>query len=123
MQKTDLPPEKIMQSVILYYGIAKSYLRGPSRVGQIVRPRAMGMYLMRKYTRLSYPEIAAQFARKDHTTVMSAVKKIERQLKEGQRDVLEAVNFFQTKLGLTVVALEFPHIPFFNVVIREVACA
>lgn len=43
----------------------------------VARPRQMAMYLARKLTDLSFPEIAQEFNRRDHTTVMYAVRTIE----------------------------------------------
>ena len=53
----------------------------------------MSMYLIRKLTNLSLPDIGNEFA-KDHTTVMHAIKKVEASLKGGRKLValLEAVD-------------------------------
>lgn len=50
---------------------------GPRRVKSIVRPRQLIMYLARKYTHLSYPEIGRLLGGKDHTTVIHAERKIQ----------------------------------------------
>jgi chromosomal replication initiator protein len=44
----------------------------------VAHPRMVAMYLTRKLTKLSYPEIGSRFGGKDHSTVISAVRKIER---------------------------------------------
>jgi len=44
----------------------------------VAHPRMVAMYLTRKLTNMSYPEIGSRFGGKDHSTVMSAVRKIER---------------------------------------------
>jgi chromosomal replication initiator protein len=52
-------------------------LLSPSRVAPIARARQLAMYLSRELTDLSLPEIAAAFNRRDHTTVMHAIRKVE----------------------------------------------
>ncbi len=43
----------------------------------VARPRQVAMYLAKKLTSKSLPEIGRKFGGKDHTTVMHAVKRIE----------------------------------------------
>jgi chromosomal replication initiator protein len=52
-------------------------LLSPSRVAPITRARQLAMYLSRQLTDLSLPEIAAAFNRRDHTTVIHAIRKVE----------------------------------------------
>jgi chromosomal replication initiator protein len=52
-------------------------LLSPSRVAPIARARQLAMYLSRELTDLSLPEIAAAFNRRDHTTVIHAIRKVE----------------------------------------------
>jgi chromosomal replication initiator protein len=44
---------------------------------RLVRPRQIAMYLCRRLTKNSYPEIGRAFGGKDHATVMHSFKKIE----------------------------------------------
>jgi len=48
----------------------------------IAQPRQVAMYLSRKLTGSSFPDIAKKFGKRDHTTVMYAVKKMETLAKE-----------------------------------------
>lgn len=47
------------------------------RTAGVVFPRHVAMYLARHMTEASYPEIGRKFGRRDHTTVMSGVRKVE----------------------------------------------
>jgi chromosomal replication initiator protein len=53
-------------------------VKGPKRHRAIAHPRMVAMYLARKLTNMSFPEIGSRFGGKDHSTVISAVRKIER---------------------------------------------
>jgi len=52
-------------------------LKSPKKQKNISVPRQIAMYLARRYTGASYPEIGEKFGGKDHSTVIHAVKKIE----------------------------------------------
>ena len=49
----------------------------PRRSRSLARPRQIAMYLVKKYTTNSLPDIGRKFSNRDHTTVIHAVKKIE----------------------------------------------
>lgn len=69
--------EAIQRAVCSYYDVKLSDLKGTRRSREIVIPRQVAMYLSRKLTGASYPEIGARF-QKDHATVINAVTRIER---------------------------------------------
>jgi chromosomal replication initiator protein len=69
--------ESIQREVATYFDIKLHDLRGPKRLQSVARPRMIAMYLARKLTGSSFPEIGHRFGGKDHSTVISAVKKIE----------------------------------------------
>ena len=52
----------------------------------IAEPRQVAMYLVRKLTNLSFPDIGKEFG-KDHSTVMYNIKKVEVALKDGDTDL------------------------------------
>jgi chromosomal replication initiator protein len=62
--------------------LALERLLSPSRVAPVARARQLAMYLSRELTDLSLPEIAAAFNRRDHTTVMHAIRKVEAKVLE-----------------------------------------
>jgi chromosomal replication initiator protein len=67
----------ILHAVAMYYGLAVTQLQGPERFPSITRGRHVAMYLAKKLTTESYPELGMLFGNRDHTTVVGAVKKIE----------------------------------------------
>lgn len=71
----------IQREVARHYGIKVSDLQSKRRAQAIVRPRHIAMYLAKNLTRCSYPEIGRMFDGRDHTTVMHAVRQIEKGVK------------------------------------------
>jgi len=69
--------ETILREVAGYYGVRLHDLKGPKRHRAVSRPRMVAMYLARRLTGTSFPEIGSRVGGKDHSTVISAVKKIE----------------------------------------------
>jgi len=74
--------ETIQKTVSSYYGLNVSDLLSKKRNKQLVFPRQIAMYLCRKLTDASYPQIGEQFGGRDHTTVLHANAKIEKEIKE-----------------------------------------
>jgi chromosomal replication initiator protein len=64
--------------VAAYFDVKLHDLKGPKRHRSVAHPRMVAMYLCRKLTSMSFPEIGSRFGGKDHSTVISAVRKIER---------------------------------------------
>jgi chromosomal replication initiator protein len=76
-----LTVDTVLKAVASYYGIKVSDLKSPRRHKSIAGPRAVAMFLARKHTKESYPDLGRAFGGKHHTTVISAVDKIDRRLK------------------------------------------
>ena len=74
--------ERIQKSVAEHFRISLSELRAKKRNKNIVLPRQVAMYLSRKLTNMSLPEIGNAFGGKDHTTVIHSCKKIESQIND-----------------------------------------
>ena len=69
--------EDIQKKVAEHCNIRISDMHSARRTRLIARPRQMAMYLSKKLTTSSLPEIGRQFGGKDHTTVLHAVRKVE----------------------------------------------
>ena len=70
--------DKIQNIVSNYYNISLSEMLSQRRSRPLARPRQIAMYLAKKMTTRSLPEIGRRFANRDHTTVIHAVKTITR---------------------------------------------
>ena len=74
--------EKIQKFVAEHFQIKLSDLKSSKRLKNLVFPRQIAMYICRQLTELSYPEIGAKFGGKDHSTIIHAIKKIDRKIEE-----------------------------------------
>lgn len=73
--------KKILDTVAKHFQIKLDELCGSRRDKHIVVPRQVAMYLLRSELKLSFPKIANELGRKDHTTAIHSVEKIEKSLK------------------------------------------
>lgn len=81
-QSREITIENIQKFVANHYQIKTSDLKSAKRLKTLVLPRQIAMYIGRKLTSASYPEIGTKFGGKDHSTVIYAIKKIEKNMKE-----------------------------------------
>lgn len=76
--------EQIKRSVCKKFGVSKQHIESASRKKGVVHPRQIGMYLARKHTTHSYPEIGRRFGGRDHTTILHAFEKIQALVKRDE---------------------------------------
>ena len=69
--------EDIQKIVVNYYNLSMSDFLSSRRSRHVARPRQIAMYLSKKLTTKSLPDIGRKFTGRDHTTVIHAIKKIE----------------------------------------------
>jgi chromosomal replication initiator protein len=69
--------DEIQRKVAEYYAVKLSDLLSARRAREVARPRQVAMYLAKRLTPRSLPEIGRRFGGRDHTTVMHAVKRID----------------------------------------------
>jgi chromosomal replication initiator protein len=81
-KKRMVTPERIAQAVSDYYGVEMEQLKGQKRDKAIVMPRQIAMYLMRAETDASLLRIGAELGGRDHSTVLHACEKINRESQE-----------------------------------------
>jgi chromosomal replication initiator protein len=77
--------DDILKVVGRHYNVARADLLSPRRARSVVVPRQVGMYLAKKLTARSLPEIGRRFGGRDHSTVLHAVRKIEDLMKSDDR--------------------------------------
>ena len=79
-------PSLIISQVCKFYSIDEAVLRGTQKNKGTAEARQVAMYLIRKLTNLSLPDIGKEFAR-DHSTVLYAIRKVEVSLKNGDSNM------------------------------------
>jgi chromosomal replication initiator protein len=70
--------DEIQTQVAEHYRIRKAEMTSARRAREVARPRQVAMYLSKQLTPKSLPDIGRRFGGRDHTTVIHAVKQIER---------------------------------------------
>ena len=84
----------IVKHVARHYGLKVSEIKSKSNSRAIAFPRQVAMYLCKRLTELSYPEIGKLFNDKHHSTVMYSVDKID-QLRESDDDLDRTVDVME----------------------------
>lgn len=78
--------DKIQREVAEFYHIKLADMLSARRAREVARPRQVAMYLAKRLTPRSLPDIGRRFGGRDHTTVMHAIKRIE-QLRAGDGEL------------------------------------
>ena len=92
-------PNLIINQVGKFYNLDEATLKGSQRTKEVAEARHIAIYLVRKLTNLSSPEIGKEFGGRDHTTILASIAKIEEELKKDNktlqnnvRDIIANVN-------------------------------
>jgi len=75
-----LSARQVVERISKHFRVPMEDLLGPKRDKDIVVPRQVAMYMLRSELHLSFPKIARELGRKDHTTAIHSVEKIEQEL-------------------------------------------
>ena len=94
---TRITIDMIQNETCRFFSISMSDLKGSKRSQNIVFPRQIAMYLCRELTDSSQPRIGEKFGGRDHTTVIHAINKISKLIKE-EREVFTMVQQITGKL-------------------------
>ena len=78
----ELSVEEIIKKVSIHFNMKISDIKSAKRLKAVVLPRQIAMYLCRQLTSSSYPEIGDRFGGKDHSTIIHAIRKIEKLMTE-----------------------------------------
>lgn len=90
--------EDIQKSVANHYNIKNSEMHSDRRSRNVARPRQVAMYLSKQMTAFSLPEIGRKFGGRDHTTVMHAIKTINKLMLE-DASIKEDIEIITRNLG------------------------
>lgn len=75
-----ISPKQVIEKTAKHFHVSMDDILGPKRDKDIVVPRQVAMYMLRSELHLSFPKIARELGRKDHTTAIHSIEKIEREL-------------------------------------------
>jgi chromosomal replication initiator protein len=81
-QPEGLTLDRIAKTVASHYKLSVEELKSKNNARQIAVPRQVAMYLCKRLTKHSFPEIGREYGGKHHTTVMHSVGKIDSIIKE-----------------------------------------
>ena len=96
--RREISVEDIMKTVASHFDITVADMKGSRRTRAISEPRQIAMYLCRKHTHHSYPELGRKFGGKDHTTVLAACRKLEDLEEMGSNEFSEAIETLESIL-------------------------
>jgi chromosomal replication initiator protein len=89
--------KQIIEKTARYFQISVEDILGPKRDKDIVVPRQVAMYMLRSELHLSFPKIARELGRKDHTTAIHSIEKIEKESKV-DTEIKTAISELKEKL-------------------------
>ncbi len=90
-------PEKIIQAVSVFYNMKERDILTACRKKEIVRPRQVAMFLLRRELKSSFPFIGRKFGGKDHTTAIHAYNKILKET-ESSENLTEEINLIKEQI-------------------------
>lgn len=89
--------EEIQRKVSEHYDIRLSDMLGPKRTRTLARPRQVAMWLCKQLTSRSLPEIGRKFGKRDHTTIMHGVRKID-ELRQSDSQIADDLEMLRRAL-------------------------
>jgi chromosomal replication initiator protein len=95
-KNTKITPDHIISAVAEYYGIPVEDMVGKSQVRANVTPRSLAMYFCRHLLKLPFMEVGDIFCR-DHSTVMSAIRSIEKQVQNPEGTMRGVIQSLEQK--------------------------
>ena len=96
--RSEITLEDILTTTAGYFNISMSDLLSNKKNRIYSYPRQLAMYLARKFTNLSFKEIGNSFNHKDHSTVIHALRKVEKE-KDEKKDVQKDLSKIESLLG------------------------
>lgn len=92
-----ITPKQVIEKTAKYFHLSIDDILGPKRDRDIVVPRQIAMYMLRNELHLSFPKIARELGRKDHTTAIHSIDKIDRE-KVYDEEIRNALDEIKEKL-------------------------
>lgn len=98
-QQSALTPTRIIQGVAEHFGIKPEDILGKAQTRDCVLPRQISMHLLRHQLKLSFVKIGDLFE-KDHSTVMSSVKLIQKGIETDDKEIANAYRIIYKKIKI-----------------------
>ena len=91
----DFDPNIIIDQVALNYGVNANMLKSKSRVGKLVNPRNIAMYILRKKCNMTYAHIGQLFSGRHHSTIITAINNVENLLSKNAdlKNIIEKIYY------------------------------
>jgi chromosomal replication initiator protein len=97
-EKKEVTAELIINTVAEHFNIPVQDIKGSKRNSEIVQPRHIAMYLIRNMTNISLNSIGDVIGKRDHTTIMHGIEKIDNDIKQYE-DILRTVDVLKKKIN------------------------
>lgn len=97
MRPKHVSARNVVEKTAKYFSVDMPDIVGPKRDREVVVPRQIAMYLLRSELHMSFPKVARELGRKDHTTAIHSVDKIEQAIATDST-VRQQVNEIKEKL-------------------------
>ncbi len=78
-------PEIVISTICKWYSVKEELVKGKSRLKNLVSVRHICMYILREKLNMNYTDIGRLFSNRDHTTVMSGIAKITKQIETDEK--------------------------------------
>lgn len=98
-KQSAITPERIVQAVAEHYGLRLEDILGKSQKRDCVLPRQLAMHFCREKLKMPYIKIGEFFSR-DHSTVMSGIKQIQKALDQDDREMAASFHTIQKKIQI-----------------------
>lgn len=89
-----MEPRQILAWVATNHGYSVAQLKGPRRHREVSYFRAIAIYLIRRYCKLSLPQTGAEMGGRDHTSILAAERKIKKLIEEDDEKTIRVVESF-----------------------------
>lgn len=92
-QPVPVTVEKIIEEIGSTFGVSAEDIRSSKRSSQVSTARQFAIYVVREITQMSYTDIGKEFNGRDHATIVYALQKVEKIMKQNphQREVIEDI--------------------------------
>lgn len=96
--KENITPESIIEHVCKYYKINKKEVLGKGRNKNVVLARHIAIFIVRTQLEISLEQIGKIFGNRDHSTIINAIKKIEKEIEEPDKSISKAISLLNNDI-------------------------